>query len=266
MEKTVFKNTSYINNDYEIVLEARSDKRLTATDYINSMINDFTEFHGDRLFGDDKAVVAGVGFLGKMPVTLIGIEKGKTTESRILHNFGSAHPEGYRKALRLMKQAEKFKRPVLCLVDTAGAFCGIDAEERGQGRAIAENLFEMADLKTPIISVVIGEGGSGGALALCHSDRIWMLEDSYFSVVSPESCANILWKDPGRAAEVADALNLTADKLYKLGLIDKICRKNKMKELADDLKKEFEILNSMKTDELLEERYQKFRKTGYRSY
>ena len=165
-----------------------------------------------------------------------------------------------------MKQAEKFKRPVLCLVDTAGAFCGIDAEERGQGRAIAENLFEMADLKTPIISVVIGEGGSGGALALCHSDRIWMLEDSYFSVVSPESCANILWKDPGRAAEVADALNLTADKLYKLGLIDKICRKNKMKELADDLKKEFEMLNSMKTDELLEERYQKFRKTGYRSY
>ena len=262
----MFKNTAVVNDDYGIVLEARSDKRLTATDYLNALINDFTEFHGDRLFGDDKAVVAGVGFLGKTPVTVIGIEKGKNTESRILHNFGSAHPEGYRKALRLMKQAEKFNRPVLCFVDTAGAFCGIDAEERGQGRAIAENLFEMSDLRTPIISVVIGEGGSGGALALCHSDRIWMMEDSYFSVVSPESCANILWKDPKRAVETAGALNLTADKLYKLGLIDKICRKNKLKELGDDLKKEFEILMSTATDKLLEDRYQKFRKTGYRSY
>ena len=262
----MFKNSTEKNYDYEVVLEARSDKRLTATDYINGLINDFTEFSGDRLFGDDKAVVAGVGFLGKIPVTVIGIEKGKNTDSRILHNFGSAHPEGYRKSLRLMKQAEKFKRPVLCLVDTAGAFCGIDAEERGQGRAIAENLFEMSGLKTPVISVVIGEGGSGGALALCHSDRIWMMEDAYFSVVSPESCANILWKDPGRAPEVAGALNLTADKLFKLGLIDKICRKNKMKELCEDLKKEFDLLMNMNTEDLLEERYQKFRKTGYRSY
>ncbi|MBP5555000.1 MAG: acetyl-CoA carboxylase carboxyl transferase subunit alpha, partial [Lachnospiraceae bacterium] len=162
-EIKVFKNSNETTDDYEIVLGARSDKRLTATDFIDALISDFTEFHGDRLFGDDKAVVAGIGLLDKMPVTVIGIEKGKTTDARILHNFGSAHPEGYRKALRLMKQAEKFKRPVLCFVDTAGAFCGIDAEERGQGRAIAENLFEMSDLRTPIISVVIGEGGSGGA-------------------------------------------------------------------------------------------------------
>ena len=172
--------------DYDVVLNARGEGRLTASDYITRLMPDFMEFHGDRLYGDDSAVVAGIGSLQNMPVTVIGIEKGKTTEERIRHNFGSAHPEGYRKALRLMKQAEKFHRPVLCLVDTAGAFCGIDAEEHGQGRAIAENLLEMADLKTPVLSVVLGEGGSGGALALSHSDRIWMMEDAYFSVVSPE--------------------------------------------------------------------------------
>ena len=258
----MFKNSIDKNDDYGIVLEARSDKRLTAVDYIEALITDFTEFHGDRLFGDDKAVIAGIGYLGSIPVTVIGIEKGKNTESRIFRNFGSAHPEGYRKALRLMKQAEKFKRPVICFVDTAGAFCGIDAEERGQGRAIAENLFEMSGLKTPILSVVIGEGGSGGALALCHADRIWMMEDAYFSVVSPESCANILWKDLGRAAEVAGALNLTADKLYALGLIDKVCKKNRMKELASDLKAEISKLSGMSCEELAESRYQKFRKIG----
>lgn len=262
----MFKNSIETTDDYGIVLGARSDKRLTAADHIDALISDFTEFHGDRLYGDDKAVIAGIGFLDKLPVTVIGIEKGKTTDERILHNFGSAHPEGYRKALRLMKQAEKFKRPVLCFVDTAGAFCGIDAEERGQGRAIAENLFEMSDLKTPIISVVIGEGGSGGALALCHGDRIWMMEDAYFSVVSPESCANILWKDPGRAAEVAGALNLTADKLSSLGLIDKICRKNKLKELGSDLKAEFVKLSEMSIEQLTESRYRKFRNIGYKSY
>ena len=181
--------------DYDIVCGARSDGRLTACDYITRMIPDFFELHGDRLYGDDRAVVAGVGTLKGMPVTVIGIEKGKTTEERIVHNFGSAHPEGYRKALRLMKQAEKFRRPVLCLVDTAGAFCGIDAEEHGQGRAIADSLAEMSALKTPVVSVILGEGGSGGALALSHADRIFMIEDAYFSVVSPESCANILWKE-----------------------------------------------------------------------
>ena len=257
------KKVTGTNEDYSVVLGARSENRLTATDYINTLISDFAEFHGDRLFGDDKAIIAGIGFLGDIPVTVIGIEKGKNTEDRIFRNFGSAHPEGYRKALRLMKQAEKFRRPVLCFVDTAGAFCGIDAEERGQGRAIAENLAEMTDLKTPVISVVIGEGGSGGALALCHSDRIWMTEDAYFSVVSPESCANILWKDTERAEDAAKALHLTAGKLEELGLIDRICRKGKLKELSDSLKEEFIALLQMNAEDLIEARYQRFRKVGY---
>ncbi len=249
--------------DYEIVLGARSDKHMTAVDYIDGLITEFTEFHGDRYFGDDCAVIAGIGYLGDMPVTVIGIEKGKNTEDRILHNFGSAHPEGYRKALRLMKQAEKFHRPVLCIVDTAGAYCGIDAEERGQGRAIADNLAQMSDLETPIISIVIGEGGSGGALALAHADRIWMMDSAYFSVVSPESCANILWKDTKKAGEAAGALSLTAPKLLKLGLIDKVCREGQIKELSDSLKAEFKTLMSQTCEEMLDARYKRFRKVGY---
>lgn len=249
--------------DYEIVLGARKDNRLTAIDYILSIVQNFIEFHGDRYYGDDKAVIAGIGQIGNIPVTAIGIEKGKNTEDRIFHNFGSAHPEGYRKALRLMKQAEKFHRPVICFVDTAGAFCGIDAEERGQGRAIAENLYEMSDLKTPILSIVIGEGGSGGALALCHSDRIWMMEDAYFSVVSPESCANILWKSTDKADEAAKALGLTADRLYKLGLIDKVYKKGRLKELKKDIEAEIEVLLSMTSDQLIDGRYRRFRKVGY---
>lgn len=249
--------------DYEIVLGARGENRLTSVDYISFMVPDFLELHGDRLYGDDKAMIAGVGTLGDIPVTVIGIEKGKNTEERILHNFGSAHPEGYRKALRLMKQAEKFHRPVICFVDTAGAFCGIDAEEHGQGRAIAENLYEMADLRTPILSVVIGEGGSGGALALCHSDRIWMLEDAYFSVVSPESCANILWKTTEKAGEAAKALSLTAEKLHKLGLVDKMYKKGSLKEMKKDLEAELKILSSLSCDDLIEGRYRRFRKVGY---
>lgn len=249
--------------DYDIVLGARGENRLTAVDYINGIIKDFTEFHGDRYFGDDGAVIAGIGMLKDIPITVIGIEKGKNTEDRITHNFGSAHPEGYRKALRLMKQAEKFHRPVLCFVDTAGAFCGVDAEERGQGRAIAENLYEMSDLKTQILSVVIGEGGSGGALALSHSDRIWMLEDAYFSVVSPESCANILWKSTEKADVVADALCLTAEKLYKLGLIDKVCNKDDISGLGEEIYSEIKDLCATDTETLVDLRYQKFRKIGY---
>jgi acetyl-CoA carboxylase carboxyl transferase subunit alpha len=248
---------------YEIVRGARSETCLTALDYISYIIKDFTEFHGDRLCGDDKAIVAGIGRVGNTPVTVIGVEKGKTLEERILHNFGSAGPEGYRKALRLMKQAEKFKRPVLCFVDTAGAYCGIEAEEHGQGRAIADNLYEMSDLKTPILSIVIGEGGSGGALALAHADRIWMYEDAYFSVVSPENCANILWKDTGKADVAAQALGLTADKLYELGLIDKICPREDLNALEADIAKELELLMAKPVEELLEERYMKFRKVGY---
>lgn len=250
-------------SDYDIVLGARSDDRLTAIDYINAIVPDFMEFHGDRLFGDDKAIIAGIGTIDSMPVTVIGVEKGKDTKERIIHNFGSAHPEGYRKALRLMKQAEKFGRPVLCFVDTAGAFCGIDAENRGQGRAIAQCLYELSDLKTPILSIVIGEGGSGGALALSHSDRIWMMEDAYFSVVSPESCANILWKTVDRADEAADALSLSAKKLYKLGLIDKICRSNDLKKLTSDIKKELKDLTRKDKTDLVDDRYRKFRKVGY---
>ncbi|SFB96962.1 carboxyltransferase subunit alpha [Butyrivibrio sp. YAB3001] len=250
-------------DDYDIVLRARMEGRLTAKDYIEGTVSDFMELHGDRLYGDDKAVIGGIGFIEDIPVTVIGIEKGKNTKDRIVHNFGSANPEGYRKALRLMKQAEKFGRPILCFVDTAGAFCGIEAEEHGQGRAIADNLYEMSTLKTPILSIVIGEGGSGGALALSHADRIWMLKDAYFSVVSPENCANILWKDTGKASKAADALSLTADKLYSLGLIDKIVDNSDMKKLSGDIYKEFLKLREQDTTSLLEGRYRKFRKVGY---
>lgn len=261
-------------SEYDVVLKARSNERLCASQYINGIVDDFMEFHGDRRFGDDAAVIGGIGMIGDEPVTVIGIEKGRTTRDRIKHNFGSAHPEGYRKALRLMKQAEKFNRPVVCFVDTAGAFCGVEAEERGQGLAIAENLYEMSTLKTPILSIVIGEGGSGGALALSHGDRIWMVKGSYFSVVSPENCANILWKSTEKAPEAAAALKLTAEDLKELGLIDRICDempkdadeslKNKyMEDFAEIIKEELEILKAKNTEELLDERYEKFRKVGY---
>lgn len=250
-------------SDYDIVIGARSDRRLTAGDYLAKLVPDFMELHGDRLCGDDPAVIGGIGTVGNIPVTVIALEKGKTTEERILHNFGSAHPEGYRKALRLMRQAEKFHRPVVCLVDTAGAFCGVDAEEHGQGRAIADNLAQMSALRTPILSVILGEGGSGGALALCHADRIWMIEDAYFSVVSPESCANILWKDTGRAGEAAEALALTAPKLKRMGLIDRICTTGDPKGLAEEIAKELAILADMRTEDLLEARYRRFRNAGY---
>ncbi len=250
-------------DDYEIVLRARADGRLTARDYIDGIVSDFMELHGDRLYGDDRAVIGGIGLIGDMPVTVIGIEKGKNTQERIEHNFGSAGPEGYRKALRLMKQAQKFKRPVLCIVDTAGAFCGIEAEEHGQGRAIADNLYEMSALKVPILSIVIGEGGSGGALALSHADRIWMLNDAYFSVVSPENCANILWKDTGKASEAAKALSLTAGKLFKTGLIDRVIDNVDMKALANEIYTELKGLLQRSTEDLIDDRYRKFRKVGY---
>ncbi len=249
--------------DYDIVLNARRDDRLTAGDYIKGVVSNFIEFHGDRLYGDDKAVIGGIGYVGNTPVTVIGIEKGKDVNDRIYHNFGSANPEGYRKALRLMKQAEKFHRPVICFVDTAGAFCGVDAEERGQGRAIAHNLYEMSTLKTPILSMLIGEGGSGGALALCHSDVIWMKHDAYFCVVSPESCANILWKNTKKADEAADALALTAKKLYERGLIDKICEDIPMKKLATQIEEQLIKLNKIPVGKLTDERYAKFRNIGY---
>ena len=210
---------------YDKVMAARDANKITTVDYINHMFGDsFFELHGDRRYSDDKAVVAGLAMLHDMPVTVIGIEKGRNTKERMERNFGQAHPEGYRKALRLMKQAEKFHRPVLCFVDTSGAYPGIGAEERGQGQAIAENLMEMMTLKTPVLTIVVGEGGSGGALALAVADEVWMMENSVYSAISPEGCASILWKDSSKAPQAAEALKLTAQDLFDLHVIERIIR------------------------------------------
>lgn len=254
---------------YEKVMAARDAGKLTAVDFIANMFGDsFIELHGDRRFSDDKAVVSGLAMLYDMPVTVIGLEKGRNTKERMERNFGQAHPEGYRKALRLMKQAEKFHRPVLCLVDTSGAYCGIGAEERGQGLAIAENIMEMMTLKTPILTILIGEGGSGGALALAVADEVWMLENSVYSVISPEGCASILWKDSSRAADAAEALKLTAQDLFELGVIERIIRQPKAEDKAmfESLKllvsRTFEKNLSMTDEELTNARYNRFRKIG----
>ena len=198
---------------WERVKIARMIERPTALDYINEILTNFIELHGDRNFKDDEAVVGGVALLDEMPVTVIGIQKGKDLKENIKRNFGSPNPEGYRKSLRLMKQAEKFKRPIICFINTSGAYCGVGAEERGQGEAIAKNLMEMALIKTPIISIVIGEGGSGGALALAAGDRVWMLENSVYSILSPEGCASILFKDSSKSKEVAEIMKLTSYEL-----------------------------------------------------
>ena len=208
---------------FDKVAAARSTKKLTSVDYINAMFGEsFIELHGDRNYSDDKAVVGGVGMLNDIPVTVIGLEKGRNTFERMERNFGAAHPEGYRKALRLMKQAEKFHRPILTFVDTSGAFCGIGAEERGQGHAIATNLMEMMALKTPVLSIFIGEGGSGGALALAVCDELAMLENALYSVISPRGFASILWKDAAREREACDLMKITAKDLTRLGVCDYI--------------------------------------------
>lgn len=207
---------------WERVQAARNPQRPTAQFYIDNMIDGFMELHGDRCFGDDPAIIGGIGLLGGLPVTVIAQEKGGSTQEKAKRSFGSPHPEGYRKALRLMQQAEKFNRPVLCLVDTQGAFCGIGAEERGQGSAIAQNLLGMMGLKTPIVSIIIGEGGSGGALALAVADRVAILENAFYSILSPEGFATILWKDASRAAEAAEVMKLTAQDLMELGVVDDI--------------------------------------------
>ena len=226
------------------------------------------ELHGDRLFADDAAVVAGIAWKGERVMTVIAIERGATTKERVRRNFGMAHPEGYRKALRLMRQAEKFGRPVVCLVDTSGAYCGIGAEERGQGEAIATNLVAMSGLKVPIVSVVVGEGGSGGALGLAVADRVYMLGSAAYSVVSPEGCASILWKDTKRADEAAAALHITAGDLSRLGLVDGVVADFGLThtELAHDLVREVELaldeLTPLPADELVARRYDKFRAMG----
>ena len=200
---------------YEKISHARKNGRATAIDYIESgdIFTDFCELHGDRAFADDHAVIGGIARLHDLPVTVIGIEKGRDLQERMYRNFGCVLPEGYRKALRLIKEAEKFRRPVICFVDTQGANCGKGAEERGAGEAIARNLAELSCVRVPIITVMIGEGGSGGALALAVADRVWMLENAYYSVISPESCASILFKDPKMAPQAAEHLRLTADDL-----------------------------------------------------
>ena len=254
---------------FDKVKAARDAKKPTTVDFIENMFGDsFFELHGDRRFGDDKAVIGGLASLNGMPVTVIGLEKGRNTKERMERNFGSAHPEGYRKALRLMKQAEKFHRPVLCFVDTSGAFCGIGAEERGQGQAIAENIMEMMTLKTPVLSILIGEGGSGGALALAVADEVWMLENSVYSVISPEGCASILWEDAKLAPDAAECLHITAEDMKEFGVAEEIIPEDFVHfgKMCDEMKEKL-ILDlkgwSKKTGkELSEERYQRFRKLG----
>lgn len=254
---------------YDKVNAARSTKKLTSVDYINALFGDsFIELHGDRNFADDKAVVGGVGILGNLPVTVIGLEKGRNTRERMERNFGAAHPEGYRKALRLMKQAEKFHRPILTFVDTSGAFCGIGAEERGQGHAIATNLMEMMALKTPVLSIFIGEGGSGGAIALAVADEVWMMENAVYSVISPEGCASILWKDSSKAPEAAESLKMTATDLFELGVVERILREPTAgdRKMFESMKllicRTFEKNLAISGETLAELRYKRFRKIG----
>jgi len=268
MEKEAYSALS----PWDKVSLARHNERPTSLDYIEKIFDDFIELHGDRCFGDDSAIIGGIARLGEMALTVIAQQKGRSTKENVKRNFGMPHPEGYRKALRLMKQAEKFKRPVICFIDTPGAFCGIGAEERGQGEAIARNLSEMAVLKTPIISIIISEGGSGGALALGVADEVIMLEHAIYSVLSPEGFASILWKDSSKAKEAADIMKITAQDLLKFGIIDKIIPEppggaHKDMELMansiyEELKNSLYSLSNTPTDQLLFRRYQKFRRLG----
>lgn len=249
------------NSANKIVQLARSQDRLTTLDYANQVFDDFIEFHGDRNFRDDGAIVGGIASLDGKPVTVIGIQKGKSLQDNLDRNFGQPHPEGYRKALRLMKQAEKFGRPIITFINTAGAFPGSGAEERGQGEAIAKNLFEMSDLKVPIIAIINGEGGSGGALALAVGDRVWMLENAMYSILSPEGFATILWKDSSRSAEAAELLKITSKDLKANGVIDKVIpEEDTISELKSALIAELALLSDMSIEDLLEARYQRFRK------
>ncbi len=249
------------------VLLARDRNRATAAMYIPKLFTDFVELHGDRRYGDDQAIVAGIARLNGRPVTVVAIEKGEDTTTRVARNFGSAHPEGYRKALRQFAQAEKFHRPVITLIDTAGAFCGLGAEERGQGQAIAESLMTLSALKTPVLAVLTGEGGSGGALALAVADRVWMLTNAVYSVISPEGCASILWKDASRTQEAAESLKLTADDLLAMRVIEQVIPEQDTLEstcqvLQQELIRELDSLCALPLDELLSDRYARFRCMG----
>lgn len=249
-----------------ILKEARDQHRMTTLDYAETIFDDFIELHGDRQFADDGAIVAGLARLDGRPVTVIGIQKGKNLQDNLHRHFGQPHPEGYRKALRFMKQAEKFGRPVITFINTAGAYPGIEAEERGQGEAIARNLLEMSDLKVPIIAVIIGEGGSGGALALAVADRVWMLEHTMYAVLSPEGFASILWKDGSRSLEAAELMKITANELFDMGIVDKVIPEHGYfsSEVSEMLKAqlitELTHLQSLSLEQLLQERYERFRK------
>lgn len=255
---------------WERVQISRRSDRPTGLDYIDSILEGFQELHGDRYFGDDPAIAGGLAWLGSRPVTVIAQQKGRNTKENIRRNFGMPSPEGYRKALRLMKQAEKFHRPILCLVDTPGAFCGLEAEERGQGEAIARNLLEMSALKTPILSLVIGEGGSGGALALAVGNEVWMMENAIYSILSPEGFASILWKDAKRAQEASKIMKITAKDLKQLGIIEAIIEeqpavtRETLPEIAGDIRQKIEdFLDRMAPfsgEELARKRYERFRR------
>ena len=253
-------------NIAKIVREAREQTRLTALDFETGIFDDFIELHGDRSFRDDGAIIGGIGWLGDQAVTVVGIQKGKSLQDNLNRNFGQPHPEGYRKALRLMKQAEKFGRPIVTFINTAGAYPGVGAEERGQGEAIARNLMEMSDLKVPIIAIIIGEGGSGGALALAAADRVWMLENSIYAVLSPEGFASILWKDGTRAMEAAELMKITSHELLEMEVVDKVISerglsaKELLARVKNELQTEIEQLKQLSLEKLLEERYQRFRK------
>lgn len=251
---------------YDRVKLARDSQRPTGLDYIRNVFKNFIELHGDRRFADDHAIVGGIARLCGTPVTVIAIEKGHTAKERAVRNFGAPNPEGYRKALRLMKQAEKFGRPIICLIDTSGAYCGIGAEERGQGQAIAENLMEMSTLCVPVISVLIGEGGSGGALALAVADRVWMMQNAVYSVISPEGCASILWKDAAKAELAAAGLKLTAEDAKSLGIIERILSEKDMgtKAFYDRIREMLceEIAELTQDPELVQKRYERFRRIG----
>ena len=249
-----------------ILKEARDQGRLTALDFAQGIFDDFIELHGDRNFRDDGAVIGGIGRLNGQAVTVVGIQKGRNLQDNLNRNFGQPHPEGYRKALRLMKQAEKFGRPVVTFINTAGAYPGVGAEERGQGEAIARNLMEMSDLKVPIIAIIIGEGGSGGALALAVADKVWMLENTIYSILSPEGFATILWKDGSRSEEAAELMKITSGELLNMGIVDKVIpeRGYFTSEIIEAIKTaiidELAELSQLSKEDLLDARYQRFRK------
>ncbi len=267
------KESIYGNlNSWQKVLIARHTERPNTLDYINYLFTDFIELHGDRLFNDDPAVIGGIGRFGGMAVTVLGHLKGKDTKENLTRNFGMAHPEGYRKAMRLMKQAEKFKRPVICFIDTPGAYCGMGAEERGQFEAIAKSISVMATLQVPVISVVIGEGGSGGAIAFGVSDRILMLEHAVYSVISPEGYASILFKDAARCREAAEAMKITAQDLFELGVADQVISEPAggahrdpeiaTKNVGEALTETLKDLLAVPAENLTSQRYEKYRAIG----